>query len=246
MRINQYIKLSKKDYFVNISIIIFSIFIIAKLFYGSFFAGIILLPSGIPLFRQRKKKINVKKMRVLELQFKDMLISVSDAMSTGYSIENAIRESYRDLLPVYGYDSDICKELRLMISRLKLNVRVEIIFSDFANRTKLKNVKMFCQVFSVAKKTGGNITEVIKSVTDDIVLKESVKEEINVAINSKKLEQKVMTVIPMFLIVYVSIASPGFLDVMYQSYMGRVVMTVCLICYLGAYLWSEKITDIKV
>jgi tight adherence protein B len=175
-----------------------------------------------------------------------MLISVSDAMNTGYSIENAIRESYRDLLSVYGYDSEICCELRLIISRLKLNVNVETVIEDFASRMQLKNVKMFAQVFSVAKRTGGNMTEIIKSVTDDIVLKESVKEEIKVMVNAKKTEQKVMTVIPLFLIAYIRLASPEFLDVMYETWMGRIVMTVCIICYVAAFIWSEKIAEVEI
>lgn len=243
---NVYIQISKKEYFLNIFAIVVSILMISRLFYGAFMVGIIMMPLGIPILKQRKHKIYKKKMSVLESQFKDMLISVADATSTGYSIENAIKESYRDLLPVYGYDSDICKELRLMISRIKLNVNVETIFSDFAERSNLNNVKLFSRMFSVAKKTGGNLNEIIKSVTDDIVVRQETKEEIEVAANAKKLEQKIMSVIPMFLIVYVNVTSPGFMDVMYCTVMGRIVMTVCLICYIGAFIWSEKIVDIKI
>lgn len=243
---NNYVKISGKEYILNISIIIAAIFTAAVLFYDSFLAGIIMLPLGIPILKQRKQKIRKRELERIEAGFKDFLIAVSDAMSTGYSIENAIKESYRDLLPVYGYESDICGELRLMISRLKLNVNVETVLSDFADRTELKNAKMFSQIFSVAKKTGGNMTEVIKSVTDDIVLKQSVKEEINTSIHAKKTEQKIMTAIPLILIVYVKFASPGFLDIMYQNLMGRIVMTVCMICYGMAFIWSEKITTIEI
>lgn len=243
---NSYFKITGKEYVLNISIIITVIFIIAGLFYGSILAGVIMLPLVIPILKQRKKSICKTKQERLEVEFKDFLISVSDAMNTGYSIENAIKESYRDLLPVYGYDSDICREIRLMVSRLKLNVNAETIFEDFANRSELKNAKTFAQIFSVAKRTGGNMTDVIKSVTDDIVLKQSVKEEIETAVHSKKIEQRVMTVIPLLLMVYIKFASPGFLDVMYQTLMGRMVMTICMICYGAAFLWSEKITVIEI
>ena len=55
-----------------------------------------------------------------------------------------------------------------------------------------------------------------------------------------------MSVIPLFLIGYISMASPGFLDIMYKSIMGNIVMTVCLIVYLLAYLWSEKIVKVSI
>ena len=69
---------------------------------------------------------------------------------------------------------------------------------------------MFYNTFSIAQKSGGNMNNVIKRVIENIVLKESVKEEINVAINDKKLEQRIMTVIPLFLIGYISMAFPRF------------------------------------
>lgn len=243
---NQNIRISKKEYFINIFVISLIIFIAAKLFYGSFAVGLMLIPLEIPILRQRKEKIITKKEEQLETAFKDMLISVTDALKTGYSIENAIKESYRDLLSVYGYESVICQELRLMISRINLNVSIESVMTEFAQRMGLKSADMFARMFITAKRTGGNMTEIIKNVTDDIVLKESVKDEIRVMMNSKKTEQKVMTVIPLFLLLYINITSQGFLDIMYESVMGRCVMTVCLFCYMAAYIWSEKITEIEV
>ena len=150
------------------------------------------------------------------------------------------------MVNIYGYDGLICSELRLMTSRLKLNTPIEIVFKDFAERTDLESAHMFYNTFSIAQKSGGNMNNVIKRVIENIVLKESVKEEINVAINDKKLEQRIMTVIPLFLIGYISMASPGFLDIMYKSIMGNIVMTVCLIVYLLAYLWSEKIVKVSI
>lgn len=50
---------------------------------------------------------------------------------------------------------------------------------------ELKNAILFSQIFSVAKRTGGNMPEIIKNVTDDIVMKENAREEINTSITEK-------------------------------------------------------------
>lgn len=239
------LKLTKKETIMNLAIISVVVLVVGKLFYGSLVAGVILLPLVAPIFLLRKKKILDKKKEEMEKQFKDMLVSVSDALSTGYSMENALKESYRDLVNIYGYDSEICQELRLVLSRIKLNISVEKALEDFANRTDIENAKTFSQIFSVAKQTGGNIRDIIKDVTDDIVLKQVVKDEIVVAISEKKMEQNIMTVIPIFLIVYVNMSSKGFLDIMYNTLMGKIVMTVCLAVYVAAYFWSERIMSME-
>ena len=236
-------KVSKKEKAVVIMVIFMAIIIISILFYGTIYAVVILLPLGVPIYREQKRRIINKKKKELKVQFKDMLMVMSDSLKTGYSVSNALKESYKDMVSMYGRYSYICEELRIMISKIKLNVREEDIFKDFAKRTGLREAILFSRIFSVAKKTGGNMTEVIGSVTDSIVLKENVREEIEVSTTEKKTEQKIMTLIPMALILYVKMMSPDFLNIMYETNAGRIVMTICLVLYILAFLWVQKIVE---
>lgn len=237
-------KISKKEKVINSLVIVAVVFFIGKLFYGSFAGGIFLMPFAVILYRGRERQMLEKKKATLEKQFKDMLISISDGLKTGYSVENALKDSYKDMCSMYGKESEICKEIQIMISQMQLNTGTEQVVWEFSKRVPLKNTRLFAQIFQVAKRTGGNMPEIIKSVTDDIVLKEETKEEINAAITEKRLEQRVMTIIPMFIIIYITVSSPGFLDVMYESILGRIIMTVCMIAYFAAYIWGEKIIQV--
>ena len=217
--------ITKREYIINLCFIVSSLLLVAKLFYGKFIVAVFLLPLTIPIMCERKHKIQRKKKRALEKQFKEMLISLSDALNTGYSLENAVGESYRDMISLYGYHGNICVQLRQMISQIKLNVTVETVFREFGKHSGLKNAVFFAN---------------IKNVTENIVLKETVREEIEVMIHEKKMEQKVMLIIPLVLILYVNVTSPGFLSVMYQGIIGPTVMTIFVILYAAAYLWTEK------
>ena len=233
--------ISKKEMLANLVMIELVVIIVGKLFYGSFIAGMIISPLSMLIYKERKKQIIQRKTRQLEIQFKDMLISVSDALKVGYSFENAIRECYRDMCSIYGVDSVICGEIKIMISQIKLNIRTQEVVDNFAKRVDLKNAKLFSQIFQVAKSTGGNMTEIIKSVTDDIVLKETTRDEITASVTEKRMEQRIMSVIPIFIILYITVTTPGFLDVMYVSVLGKLIMTGCIAAYVMAYLWGERI-----
>ena len=233
--------ISKKEMLANLVMIELVVIIVGKLFYGSFIAWVIISPLSMLIYKERKKQIIQRKTRQLEIQFKDMLISVSDALKVGYSFENAIRECYRDMCSIYGVDSVICGEIKIMISQIKLNIRTQEVVDNFAKRVDLKNAKLFSQIFQVAKSTGGNMTEIIKSVTDDIVLKETTRDEITASVTEKRIEQRIMSVIPIFIILYITITTPGFLDVMYASVLGKLIMTGCIAAYVMAYLWGERI-----
>lgn len=239
-------KLNMKQKILTIVGIVGGLLIIAKLFYGNFIATILIIPIGIIIYRIVRKKLYESRMRQMEIQFKDLLTSVSDLMQTGYSIENAFRESYKEMVQIYGKNSDICHELKTINTQVKLNVNIETVIAEFANRYDIESIQMFYQTFYIAKRTGGNMRNIIKNVCDTIALKEKIKEEIKVSINSKRLEQKVMMAIPVLLMVYVSFASPGFLDVMYSTIVGRLIMTACLGACLVAYLWGEKVISVEI
>ena len=55
-----------------------------------------------------------------------------------------------------------------------------------------------------------------------------------------------MNVIPFGIIIYLRVFSPGFLDPLYGNPAGILIMTVSLMIYVGAFCWSQNITDISV
>ena len=213
----KFFKLTLKQNIISVVGIVLGLLLVSKMFYGNLWMAAVISPVGILVYRTIKKKIYKKQIRKMELQFRDMLTAVSDLMQTGYSIENAFIESYKEIVQIYGKNSMIGKEMRLITSRLKLNVNIEKIIADFADRYEIDSINTFYQTFSIAKRTGGNMREIIKSVCETISLKEEIKEEIKVSMNAKRLEQKVMMGIPIFIMMYVTFASPGFLDVMHET-----------------------------
>ena len=63
---------------------------------------------------------------------------------------------------------------------------------------------------------------------------------------SRMFEQKIMNLIPFLIVLYIDLTSPGFFNVMYVTWMGRGVMTMCLAAYAAALAMARKILDIEV
>ena len=76
--------------------------------------------------------------------------------------------------------------------------------------------------------------------------KMQVREEILTMTASRQFEQKIMNLIPFFIVFYVESASPGFFGQMYGSSLGRVLMSGCLAVYLISYILAKRILEIEV
>lgn len=182
----------------------------------------------------------------LQLQFKDGLQSLSDALSAGYSIENGFREAITDLSLLYPKEADILIEFRHIYRQLGLNKNIEEIVLDFGIRSGSEDILTFAEVLSTAKRTGGDLLKVIRMTSQSIGDKTDIQREIRTVVAAKKLEANIMSTIPVLIILYVWFSMPGFLEPMYTTLVGRIVMTVTLGFYVAAILLLRKIVDINV
>lgn len=215
-------------------------------FYRSWIACLGLIPVLFLFLREKKKNLAAKRRQELGIEFKDMILAVAANQKAGYSIENAFRESYRDMELLYGAESVICKEIRYIIVGLDNNVVLEKLIYSLGLRSNLPDIVQFADVFFIAKKSGGNMTDILARTAAMIEQKTETDKEIQVMISAKKMEQKIMNMVPFLIIFYVNSTSKGFFDTLYHNPIGIIIMTVCFGFYMAAYLLSRRIVEIEV
>lgn len=217
------------------------------LFYDSVFVGMAGgFVAGIIYAHAHKKQLIAARRWELNLEFKEGMASVSTALRAGYSMENAFAEAGKDLRILYNGQSYIEKEFIYMEKQLALNRTVEELLYEFAMRSGIEDIMSFSEVFSTAKRTGGDMVSVIRSTVKNINEKLEVKREIQTMVTAKKLEGRIMNLIPPVMIAYLRISSPGFLDPLYHNPTGVLVMTVMLGIYMAACRLGKHILDMEV
>lgn len=222
------------------------ILVLGFLFYRNLLGVIILVPL-LYLYRKRKERSLSKDRKWrLNLEFKDGIQALSAALEAGYSAEHAMEEACKDLRRIYDEKAMVIKEFHYMINQLRMNITLESALNDFAQRTDIEDIGSFSEVFGTAKRTGGDLIQVIKITSSIISDKIEVKREIITLITAKRLEANIMKLIPLLILIYLSVSSPGFLDPLYHNPLGIMVMTAFLLCYLGAFVIIDKIVEIEV
>lgn len=219
--------------------------VVAYLFYENIIAYFALLPMLPILYKRQKTELIKKRKNLIMKEFKEFCSILSNNLLVGYSFENALVNSIKETKELCSKESYLVRELRVVINKLNINVPVEKAFMDFAKCTEVDEIIIFAEVLNIAKRSSGNIVEIIRKTVESIADRIELKREIEVIFASKKFEQKVMNVIPFFIIVYVKLTSPGMLDIMYNSLIGRLLMTICLIVFIFALVLGEKITNME-
>ncbi len=187
-----------------------------------------------------------KRQQLLLLQFREALSVLSSFLSAGYSSENALQSSLPELIHLFGEDALIVREYRLILKGIEMNRPVEELFADFGRRSGLDDIMNFAEIYIAARRSGGELVRIVSHASDVIRDKLSVKEEILTVNASRRYEQKIMNLLPFFIILYMNFTSPDFFFVLYTTLAGRLVMTGCLAVYVLAVLLAERILQIEV
>ena len=165
-------------------------------------------------------------------QFRDSIQTMAGALKAGYSVENAIRETNRDLIGMYDANTRIRKEYGQM--------------NEFAAEVKQEDVTNFITVYAAAKVSGGDSIAIIRDAARTIGEKIDTEREIQTMLAAKKLEFEIMSVIPFIMILYMKMTFGEFLSVLYGTWTGCIVMSICLVLYLGAYRFGRRILQIEI
>ena len=218
----------------------------AYVFYRSPAAFAVMAPLGMlyPLYKRR----DLQKARLwqLNLQFKEGILVLSSFLSAGYSLENGRSLSVKELENLYGSSSMIADEFSRIASGARMNQPVEGLFLDFGRRSGSQEADSFAQVLAAARRSGGELVEIIGHTAGIIRDKMQVQEEIHTMTASRVFEQKIMNAVPFGIVLYIDFTSPGFFRQMYGLWSGRVIMTLCLLLYGAAVALSRRILAIEV
>ena len=200
------------------------------LFYGSMLAVALMPLLFCPMSRKLGTMLAAENRKKLRSRFRDLLYCISASFASGRHMREAIGEARQELNSMYGEKDMIVRELD----------------HDFAERSGLEDVHDFVRIYQACRETGGDIVFAMNKTARVIGEKITIEQEIRTIVQQKKAEGRIITVMPILIILFLKGISPEYLEVMYTTVGGRLMMTMAVAGIIGAYLWIERITDIDV
>lgn len=238
--------LSRKEKFQCIGVTFVLAGAIAWLFYRNWYA----MASAAVLYRPVKKAVQdslqKKRERDIRFQFKEMVQMASAALKAGDSMENAFVHAREEFVRLYGEGSLMAKEFAYINHQVPFGVTLESLLEGLAVRSGIEEINSFAQVFSFAKRSGGDFMGIFQNTVDKISQKAEVEREIEVVVAAKRMEMNIMDLVPFGILLYVGLTSPEFLDPLYGNLLGTGIMTISLFAYGCAIKIAERIVAVQV
>ena len=235
-------RLSVREILVYGGTMVLALFVLFYVFYD---AAWLAFPASVPVFlffrKPLRKALAERRKRRLRKEFLSAVTLMGDALRSGYSAENAIVSSVPELSTLWGARSDMVREWNDMAKAFRLNRTIEELLQDLGARTHVPEIQDFADVFAVTKRSGGRLSEVVMDT--GMILREQfdAEEKVRTAVAARRFEQKIMDLMPPAILLYIRLTSPSLIGLLYEDLTGRLIMTACLVSYIGAVFWGERI-----
>ena len=114
-----------------------------------------------------------------------------------------------DIRMLYGEHSAMYRELELIRRGMILNITLEELISDLADRSGIEEIEQFSAILNIAKRGGGNVTQIIRTTAEVISNKVETMQEMLTMLQGRRLEQNVMEIMPFGISLYIAAAYPN-------------------------------------
>jgi Flp pilus assembly protein TadB len=222
------------------------LFAAVYLIYHSFFISLLFAIAGLIAPRLYKSSLLIRRKERLQLQFKEALYSLASSLAAGRSVENAFLAAINDLKLLYpDPNTELLLEFQIIKHRLDNAEPLEQALRSLAKRAHLDDITQFADVFSVCKRSGGDLVEVMKRTSQTIGEKLEVKQEISVLLAQKRFEARIMMAVPFAFLGFLSVFAPDYMKPLYGG-AGYVLLTIGLAVLAVCFWLIHRIMEIRV
>lgn len=210
---------------------------------GSYVVAVIGLIIGFFLPRMYVRGQQRKRLQKFDEQLPDMLNLMVNGLRAGFSTMQAMEAVSRELPP------PICDEFRRVVQEMQLGVPMEKALDNLLARIPSDDLDLVITAINVQREVGGNLAEVLDTISFTIRERIRIKGEIRVLTTQTMYSGRFLSMMPLFVM--------GILYLLNREYMmeffdpesgicGYIALGLASILIVAGYFAMNKIGDIEV
>lgn len=229
----------------TVSIVIVGI-AVSFLMYRSIVFAVVITPFVPRISGYVTDYLNERRKLEYMQEFKDFLFLAATSIGAGRAMPDAISEAVPGLIEIYGEKSIMVRELRAVLERVRENHEDDVtVLMDMAVLSGLEDVVDFVTIYQVCKQTGADLITSMNKASQVIIDKMTIEREIHEISKRKEAEGMFIFAMPVMVIVLLNISSPEYIAPLYETLIGRLIMTGVVAGDIAIYGMIQKITHVE-
>jgi tight adherence protein B len=198
----------------------------------------LVLGSALPwLFLSLKRR---RRLAAFKAQLADTLQLMAGSLSAGLSLAQSVDTVVRE-----GADP-MAAEFRRALVETRLGVELETALTGVAERMQSVDFEWVVMAIRIQREVGGNLSELLNKVADTIREREYLERQVKTLSAEGRLSVWILAGLPPGFMAYLMLVNPSYVQPMFSSPLGLVMLTVMTILLLAGTVWMKKVVKVEV
>ena len=180
-----------------------------------------------------------RRMRAFEDQLPDLLITMAASLKAGHSFKQGIQSV------VDEGQEPAAKELRRVLTDTQLGRPMEEALQATAERIGSKNFSFVITAVNIQRQVGGSLAGLVDMVADTVRDRQQFARKIRSLTAMGRASAYVLVGLPFFIAVAVTLLNPTYMDPLYHSHAGHMLVVLGLMMMAFGSLILKKIVSFK-
>lgn len=203
--------------------------------------GAVIFGFGIALMMLFAVRFMAKRrMRKFEQQLPDTLQLLAGTLRAGYSLPQGFEAVSKESADPMGY------ELTRVMTEARLGRELEDSLAAAAERLSSPDFAWAVMAISIQREVGGNLNELLMTVSDTMVQRERLKGEINTLTAEGKMSAILLGGLPPGLGFVMWIMNPEYINQLFVEFLGNVFLGLGIVSSIIGLVWMKKVITIDV
>jgi tight adherence protein B len=198
----------------------------------------LVLGGALPwLFLSLKRR---RRLAAFKAQLADTLQLMAGSLSAGLSLAQSVDTVVRE-----GADP-MAAEFRRALVETRLGVELEAALTGVAERMESVDFEWVVMAIRIQREVGGNLSELLNKVADTIREREYLERQVKTLSAEGRLSVWILAGLPPGFMAYLMMVNPSYVQPMFSSPLGLVMVTVMTILLVAGTLWMKKVVKVEV
>jgi tight adherence protein B len=203
-------------------------------------AGLVAAVLALNAPRFALRFLKARRLRMFNEQLVEALSTMSNALKAGFSIQQAFETVVKQ------GKNPIAQEFGVFLQQTRVGVRFEDALAQLGDRIASEDLTLMIAAIEIARKTGGNLTEVFDKIAATIRERARIEGRIRSLTAMGRLQGIVVGAMPALLLLALSLLEPKMIKTFVTSLPGIITLIVVVLLEIAGALVIRKIIRIKV
>ena len=182
--------------------------------------------------KQKYKKETDKQILEIIRLFRNSVMSGESIVQTIDSVSEQIKEP-------------LSLEFKEISNKVKLGIGLDEALKDSVIKIKNEQYKFFMDSIRISYSTGIKISDILSKIEQSVSQKLSLSNKVDVLTSQVRFSGIIISIIPFFIVLLIYFVEPDIISVLFTSFLGNMILLVCVIMILSGSFTMKKIADIK-